>query len=61
MSSTEMHELREVIGEGRFGRPKVARCSCGWRSDECATRTEAEDDHLAHRLAEIPDDDPRSR
>lgn len=57
MSSAERHDLRDVWG--KFGE-YTARCSCGWASGPQMTRAEAEDAHVAHRLAEIPDDDPRS-
>lgn len=58
--TTEMHDLRDVWGPGAGGRSYIARCSCGWQSAPQDSRVKAEDEHVAHRLAEIPDDDPRS-
>lgn len=57
MSMGDQHDLKDVWGV--FGE-YTARCSCGWNSELQMTRAEAEDAHVAHRLAEIPDDDPRS-
>ena len=55
MSKTQTHELVELLSAtDKRGRVWMAHCTCNWLSLARLSKTSAEDDHVAHRIAEMP-------